>query len=133
MLRLFVLSFLALLTLGIAVNSETDSFTTCLPDDVKSEMVVALESPPETTTAKPKPVTVKQRLWQLKAHCKDGKLLDGQGKEIRFVHLMGCWGNPPETYQEQLNQQQAEIKRLKEKVTVVQISCAQDGEVKLIN
>ena len=128
MLRLFVLSFLALLTLGMTVNFETDSLTTCLPDDVKPEMVVALESPPETTTAKPKPVTVKQRLWQLKAHCKDGKLLDGQGKEIRFVHLIGCWGNPPADYQEQLDRQQKEVKELSEKYTVIQIPCSQSKD-----
>jgi len=132
--KLFLLSFFALLTLGRIVDSKTDSFTACLPDEVKPEMVVTLESNQELrTTGKPRPVTVKQRLLQLKAYCKDGKLLDGRGKEIRFVHLLGCWGNPPEDYQEQLNQQQAEIKQLSEKYTVVQISCAQDGEVKLIN
>ncbi|HET6863184.1 MAG TPA: hypothetical protein VFH91_09050 [Pyrinomonadaceae bacterium] len=120
----------------MSVNSKSDSFSACLPDEIKPEMLVTLEPNPETTpanNAKPKPVTVRQRLIQLKAHCKDGKLLDGQGKEIRFVQLIGCWGNPPEDYQEQLNQQQAEIKRLKEKYIVVQISCAQDRDVKLIN
>jgi hypothetical protein len=133
MLKIFSLS-LMLLSLGVPVNSNSDSFTACLPDEVKPEMVVMLESSQEATSAaKPKPVTVKQRLLQLKASCKDGKLLDGQGKEIRFVQLIGCWGNPPEDYQEQLNQQQAEIKRLKQKYTVVQISCAQEGAVKLIS
>ena len=132
MLRLLSLGLL--LSLGIVVDSKSDSFNACLPEDVKPEMVVTLESnQPATTNAKPRPVTVKQRLLQLKAHCKDGKLLDGQGKEIRFVHLLGCWGNPPEDYQEQLNQQQAEIKRLKEKYTVVQLSCDQVRDVKLIN
>ena len=116
------------------MDSKSDSFNACLPEDVKPEMVVTLESnQAATTNAKPRPVTVKQRLLQLKAHCKDGKLLDGQGKEIRFVHLLGCWGNPPEDYQEQLNQQQAEIKRLKEKYMVIQLSCDQGGDVKLIN
>ena len=132
MLRLLSLGLL--LSLGIVVDSKSDSFNACLPEDVKPEMVVTLESnQAATTNAKPRPVTVKQRLLQLKAHCKDGKLLDGQGKEIRFVHLLGCWGNPPEDYEEQLNQQQAEIKRLKEKYTVVQLSCDQGGDVKLIN
>ena len=133
MLKIFSLG-LMLLSLGVPVNSNSDSFTACLPGEVKPEMVVMLEANQEpTSAAKPKPVTVKQRLLQLKAYCKDGKLLDGRGKEIRFVQLIGCWGNPPEDYQEQLNQQQAEIKRLKQKYTVVQISCAQDGAVKLIS
>lgn len=123
-----------LLSSVMAVDSKTDSFSACLPDEIKPDMVVTLESNHETTpTAKPKPVTVRQRLLQLKAHCKDGKLLDGQGMEIRFVQLIGCWGNPPEDYQEQLNHQQDEIKRLKEKYTVVQISCAQYRDMKVIN
>ena len=135
MVKLLALS-LMLVSWEMAVNSKSDSLSGCLPDEIKPEMLVTLEPNPVTTpanNAKPKPVTVRQRLIQLKAHCKDGKLLDGQGREIRFVHLIGCWGNPPEDYQEQLNQQQVEIKRLKEKYTVVQISCAQDGDVKLIN
>jgi hypothetical protein len=133
MLKLLSLS-LMFLSLGMSVNSKSDSFAACLPDEVKPEMVVTLEPNQETTsTAKPKRVTVRQRLLQLKAHCKDGKLLDGKGREIRFVQLIGCWGNPPEDYQEQLNHQQEEIKRLKEKYTVVQISCAQDRDVRLIN
>jgi len=39
------------------------------------------------------------------------------------VQLIGCWGNPPEDYMEQLERQRLEIKRLKEKYTVVEISC----------
>lgn len=45
------------------------------------------------------------------------------------VFLTGCWGNPPENYQEQLDQQQADVSRLKEKYTVIEIPCNQSTAV----
>lgn len=78
-------------------------------------------------------MTVEQKLVELKAKCKKGKLVDRNGREIRFVQLIGCWGNPPEDYQEQLDNQAREIKQLQEKFTVIQIPCANGRDVPIIN
>jgi len=114
-----------------ATCTKPDRISSCLPKNV--ELAAIVQGEPENDSAKgePKPVTVEQRLNELKARCKNGKLFDRTGKEIYFVHLIGCWGNPPEDYQEQLDRQQQELKRLKEKYTVVEISCSQ-GDRKVI-
>lgn len=102
-----------------------EKFTDCLPKDIKlGEIVSAPELKPATKPANKK-ATVKEILLQLKAHCEKGRLVDGEGKEIHFYRLIGCWGNPPEDYQEQLARQNEELQRLRKKYTVVEISCAQ--------
>ena len=116
-----------LLVIGNPVMSQKpDRFSSCLPDTVDLKAVVQEEPVDTKTEAKPKTRTVEQKLLALDARCRNGKLVDKAGKEISFVQLLGCWGNPPEDYQEQLDRQQQEIKRLKEKHTVIEISCAQD-------
>ncbi len=51
-------------------------------------------------------VTVEQKLNELKATCNsDNKLVDGNGKQINFYPLTGCWGNPPFNYQDILRKQ----------------------------
>jgi len=99
-------------------------FVACLPADVNLEEVVSAPQLKSTTTAS-KRVTVREKLSRLKAHCKKGKLITGTGREIRFFRLAGCWGNPPDDYQEQLARQNQELQRLKKKYTVVEIPCAQ--------
>jgi hypothetical protein len=74
---------------------------------------------------------VSQLLTKLRARCKQGKLVDGTGREIYFYRLAGCWGNPPEDYQEVLEKQRNEIVRLKKKYTVIEISCNQDDPRKI--
>jgi hypothetical protein len=76
--------------------------------------------------SKAKLKTLQDKLIQLKARCAKGKLVDPRGKEVRIVQLIGCWGNPPEDYQEQLDRQQTELKRLKEKYVVIEIPCEQN-------
>ena len=39
------------------------------------------------------------------------------------MQLIGCWGNPPEDYQAQLERQERELKQLKEKYVLIQIPC----------
>ena len=100
-------------------------FVACLPAEVELEEVV---SPPQLKSAgvpASKPVTIKETLSRLKARCNKGKLTAGTGKEIRFYRLVGCWGNPPEDYQEQLTRQGEELQQLKKKYTVVEIPCSQ--------
>jgi len=73
-------------------------------------------------------VTVKDKLTELKAHCKKGKLIDGSGREIRFFTLTGCWGNPPDNYQELLDKQSRELTRLRKRYTVIEKTCNPSGE-----
>jgi len=94
----------------------------CLPKNIDRKWQILGESDDV------KAMTVEEKLSKLKAHCKKGKLVDQNGKEIRFVELIGCWGNPPADYQEQLDRQQNEVKELSEKFTVIQIPCSQQKD-----
>jgi hypothetical protein len=96
----------------------------CLPADVNPEEVVSYQQSKSATSAS-KRVTIGETLSRLKARCKKGKLIAGTGREIRFYRLLGCWGNPPDDYQEQLARQNQELQRLKEKYTVVEIPCGE--------
>lgn len=99
-------------------------FVSCLPADTNLEEVVSAPQLKSSTHTSSKPVTVRDTLLKLKARCKKGKLIAGNGREIRFYRLVGCWGNPPDDYQEQLKRQSQELQRLRKKYTVVEIPCA---------
>ncbi len=73
-------------------------------------------------------VTVENKLSDLHATCNgSNKLVDGDGREIVFYHLIGCWGNPPADYQELLQKQRAEIERLKQQYNVIEMTCNPSG------
>lgn len=108
-----------------------DKLIACLPEGIKLKEIVSAPQLKSAAKAANKKTTVKDILSQLKARCEKDKLVDGAGREIHFYRLIGCWGNPPEDYQEQLARQNEELQRLKKKYTVVEISCAQ-GDPKLI-
>ena len=99
----------------------------CLPQGIKCDNVVS------ATLAKPgskaQRVTVEQKLRELKARCRRGKLVDATGREIYFYQLKGCWGNPPEDYQEILKQQNEELKRLRKRYRVIEMTCNPSGEL----
>jgi hypothetical protein len=117
---------LTCLPAGYGTNTAKKDFASCLPADVKLEEVVSAP-PAKSANGKPaKQITVRDKLLSLKAHCKKGKLVAGNGREIRFYRLIGCWGNPPDDYEEQLKHQSEELARLKKKYTVVEIPCALD-------
>ena len=106
-------------------DGQKKGFVPCLPAGTNLEEVV---STPQAKSAIGKPskrLSIRDTLARLKAHCKKGKLVDGAGREIRFYRLVGCWGNPPEDYQEQLARQSQELQRLRKKYTVVEMGCAQ--------
>lgn len=97
----------------------------CLPKGIQRTEVVGYAG------AKPlqqgKPITVSAKLASLNSRCKRGKLVDGKGKEIYFFRLQGCWGNPPENYQEILEQQNRELTKLRRRYTVIEITCNPGG------
>lgn len=97
-------------------QSESSDSVRCLPIDVKPDSVVTY------ALRRGKNVTVKDTLDQLKAHCDDGKLFDGGGKEIKFYALQ-CWGNPPPGYLKMGQAQHEKIEQLRKKYTVVLMSC----------
>jgi hypothetical protein len=100
----------------------------CLPPDIKAVDVVSAEAAAPRRRGKAvKTVTVKQKLNELRARCRHGKLLDWRGKEIHFYHLTGCWGNPPAEYLEILQRQKDELKELKKKYTVIEMTCNPSG------
>ena len=106
-------------------NGANNRFVACLPEGVALNEIVSAPQSKLATGNIGKKVTIKETLVRLKAHCKKGNLVDGAGREIHFHRLIGCWGNPPEDYQEQLERQRKELEQLKKKYTVVEIPCAQ--------
>ena len=96
---------------------EADSVP-CLPSDVTNDTMISVGNSAREL------VTVRETLGRIGARCQDGKLVDQAGREVRFFHLIGCWGNPPVDYQEQLSRQAREIERLKTRYTIFEIPCA---------
>lgn len=104
----------------------SDSIWPCLPKDVTQDTLVSGQELDSTKGKTQELITVRDALRRLEARCLRGKLVDKTGREIYFFHLIGCWGNPPEDYQERLTLQVQEIQRLKKKYTVLEIPCALD-------
>jgi hypothetical protein len=99
-----------------------EAFSRCLPANVDLDAATEPSGPGQSM----KKMNVSNRLLQLRAHCVRSTLRDGKGKQIRFYQLVGCWGNPPDDYQEVLRHQSDELRRLERKYTVIRISCSSD-------
>ena len=95
----------------------TDSVP-CLPNNVTNDTLISAGNSAREL------VTVRETLRQIGARCQEGKLVDKAGREVRFVRLIGCWGNPPADYQKQLAHQAEEVERLKMRYTILEIPCA---------
>jgi len=93
----------------------------CLPAGIKISDVVSPR------------LTVEGRLIELQARCEHGRLVDVNGKEIRFYRLIGCWGNPPTDYRERLRQQRTELEGLKARYTVIEMTCSPERDIREIN
>jgi hypothetical protein len=88
----------------------------CLPTGIRSTDLVANdEKGPKTTH-------VGTALTALHARCSTGKLVGGDGREIRF-HSLLCWGNPPADADEQVAAEKREIADLQTKYTVILLRC----------
>ncbi len=118
----------ALLSMTFFASKKPDRFT-CLPDDIDRKAVIQETSP----TTKNKPLTVEQKLIEIDAKCRKGKLVDRSGREIKLIQVVGCWGNPPEDYLEQIENQRKEIERWKKTNRVIEIPCAQNRDPSKIN
>ena len=117
-LRLICLMFLFCACASVQAQSRWQS---CLPSDVKADETAAGS---QAAIIHPgAQVKIGQRLDQVRARCRRGKLVDGRGRQISFYRLAGCWGNPPADYLEIMQNQRSELKRLKRRYTVVEISC----------
>ena len=119
----FVVALFSLFHLAAVANVSAQSASgpnpsqfRCLSPTVNTDDVVASGN---GSTNK----TVKDKLVELKARCRRGKLVDGKRREIRFFKYE-CWGNPPADYLEIQQQQRQELARLKKKYTVIEIACA---------
>lgn len=97
----------------------------CLPADVAADEVIGVEQTGKNQTRKE--ITVKGKLSQIGARCRGKRLVDARGRQIHFYRLTGCWGNPPENYQEILDEQQRELTQLRRRFRVVEISCNPSG------
>ena len=121
------IGFGLLLSLSFSATKQ-DKLEACLPREIKlTDVVSAQRARPNAGGEAAKKITVKDKLVELKARCKRGKLVDGAGREIRFYHLTGCWGNPPADYQEILERQSTEIEKLKKRYTVIEMTCNPSG------
>jgi hypothetical protein len=103
------------------LSSATSTRFDCLPESVKLNERATTD---KIKNVKSRSLTVKDVLVELKAKCVRGKLVDKTGREIHFHRRIGCWGNPPADYEEQLAAEAKELERLRQKFTVVEILCA---------
>ncbi|MGH9873731.1 MAG: hypothetical protein ACRD9S_14880 [Pyrinomonadaceae bacterium] len=112
-----------------ACGAKVDS---CLPAGIQSSdvvsSVVSRQAAKSGVSGKVVTVTVAQKLKELRARCRKGRLVDAKGTEIRFYQLVGCWGNPPDDYQEQLARQTRELAKLRRRYRVIEMTCDSSGE-----
>src|SRR6266536_222328 len=88
----------------------------CLPKDVRADEEVGYKF-------KGRPaVTLQNKLTEMNARCRRGRLVDSKGREIRFFRL-SCWGNPPDNYQEIRRREDADLANLKKRYTVIVFGC----------
>ena len=91
----------------------------CLPEGYKSTDVVSYRQKRKGGEGY---ITIEDRLVELKAHCRDGKLVEGKGKEIRFFKF-ACYGNPPIDYEEQRQKELEALEKLQKKYCVIVMEC----------
>ncbi len=117
-------ALLVMLSPALACAGTIDS---CLPAGVHSTDVVGVR----VERGKGMTVTVAEKLKDLKARCRKHKVVDGRGKEIRFYQLVGCWGNPPDDYQQQLERQATELAKLRKRYRVIEMTCDPSGDQRM--
>jgi hypothetical protein len=91
----------------------------CLPEGFALTDVVSYQ---RSASGKEDHITIEQKLAELKARCKRGRLLDGKGREIRFFRP-ACFGNPPADYEEIRQRESEELARLQKDYNVIILEC----------
>ncbi len=129
MLRNVLLSGVALMCLGLDGNANKNRSWTCLPDGINATDIVSTrEVQPTKGRREFRKITVEQKLMDLKARCRRGKLVDASGTEIRFYKLVGCFGHPSDDDREVLDRQQRELAKLRKSYRVIEMTCNPSGE-----
>src|SRR5882672_11285350 len=106
MLRNVLLSGAALMCLGLGGSTAKNKPWTCLPNDINATDIVSTrEAPSKKGRREFRKISVEQKLKDLKARCRRGKLVDASGTEIRFYKLVGCFGHPSDDDREVLDRQ----------------------------
>ena len=97
-------------------NSTQKSKFDCLPKDVQLNDVVTYSKSTKGN------VTVEKTLIQMKAQCRNRKLVNAKRREIRFFRP-SCWGNPPADYQDIQQRENSELQKLKRTFAVIVFAC----------
>jgi hypothetical protein len=129
MLRNVLLSGAALMCLGLGGSTDKNKYGACLPDGINATDIVStreVKSPKGRREVQK--ISVEQKLKDLKARCRRGKLVDASGTEIRFYKLAGCWGHPSDDDREVLDRQKQELAKLRKRYRVVEMTCNPSGE-----
>jgi hypothetical protein len=128
MLKILLLSGVTLACVGASVNAKTRSWN-CLPESIKGTDVVSTVAVRAAGGRREfRKTTVTQKLTELKARCRKGKLVDSSGTEIRFYKLQGCWGYFSDEHREILEKQTRELAELKKRYRVIEMTCNPSGE-----
>jgi len=127
MALLFVISATLLAALSPAQVCGSNS-QNCLPTGIQSTDVVSTRPAKAGVDGNVAAITVAQKLKELGARCRRGKLVDAKGTEIRFYQVIGCWGNPPDDYEEQLERQAKELAKLRKRYHVIEMTCNSAGD-----
>ena len=98
---------------GIAIRFD------CLPKGYRSTDVVSYRHKSKGGEGN---LTIEDKLVELKAHCREGKLVDGKGREIRFFKI-ACFGNPPSDYEELRQKELEELEKLQKQYCVIVMEC----------
>lgn len=88
----------------------------CLPTNVRLDEAISYGRGGKES------VTVGKKLLEMKARCRNGKLVDARNKEIRFFRI-SCWGNPPPDYREISRREHEQLTKLKKRYTVIVMTC----------
>jgi hypothetical protein len=128
MLLNVLLSGATVIFLSVGESPTKDKYSACFPDDINRTDVVSTRVLSIKGRREVRKTTVDQKLRELKARCKRGKLVDASGTEIRFFKLAGCWGHPSDDDREVLDRQRQELAKLKKSYRVIEMTCNPSGE-----
>ena len=103
---------------GTDAAGRADQFG-CLPEGYKSTDVVSYRQKSKGGDGY---ITIEDKLIDLKAQCREGKLIDDKGREIRFFKF-ACYGNPPSDYEEIKQKELEEFEKLQKKYCVIVMEC----------